>query len=891
MKTLINISLVALLLVSCKKEVPSLEISYTGENLRFINCPLGGIGTGDLLISGYGSLHDIEIFNRASMDELPPYMTFFSLFTKDNEGNQLVRVMEREFLNEYPNPFGKPRQQLGGLPRFKEAVFHNMYPIIDIDLIDAEVPLDVSMHAWSPFIPVDTQNSGLPGAVIEWELINTGKNEVNYSIAFSMGNPFKTTDKYGKPTRVGCTILPVDGATWKALEFSTPVSDSLLPDNGSLRVSFPSKATISTPLYSGAWWDDAQLFWNDFSKDGELHPRLDTSENINENIQSAAMNISGTLAPGESVSIPFIFNWFIPYRQLETSQAFGNSDVENAIVRNYYSTQFSGISQVASYFIDNLEMLHTKTEAFSHLMQSSTVPLTVKDAAISNMAALKTNLIMRDEHGNVHGFEGLGNNFGCCPGNCTHVWNYAQTMAALFPSLEQNVRETGFGISTHENGYQCFRTVFPLSENWFKSIAADGQMGNIIRAYREWKMSGDNFWLGEIWPDVKNALEYAWKGNGELKKGFEWMNNCPVPWDPFKEGVLRGDQHNTYDINFYGPNMMTGSLYLGALKACSEMAMAMNEPQKSIEYLELYKKGVKRYQELLWNGEYYTQKVEVIDGLNIPERLKSPPDKNGKVIPKYQFGEGCLSDQLLGQYLSFVSGLGYVMDTNSTRKALESIYRYNFKEHMDKFENVQRIYAANDEAGLVICTWPGGNKPILPFVYADEVWTGVEYQVATSLIFAGLVDEGLNVASGVRSRYKGSNRNPFAEIESGRFYARSLASWGVYQAMAGYQYDGTKKIMKFSPAVDVLPMRYFWSSAEAWGSIEISRANVILKCEYGNLNLRELILKGRSFFVLREYTPSVEANISYTDETMYIRFPNVLNLSEGQDFKMLIPGF
>jgi uncharacterized protein (DUF608 family) len=556
------------------------------------------------------------------------------------------------------------------------------------------------------------------------------------------------------------------------------------------------------------------------------------------------------------------------------------------VVQNHYTRKFESVKDISTYITQNFAELDAKTTLFSEAMITSSVPPSVLDASISNMASLKTNLLMRDESGNVHAFEGLGNDFGCCPGNCTHVWNYAQTMAALFPSLERNIRESSFKNATHANGYQSFRTVFPISENWFKNIAADGQMGNIMRVYREWKMCGNNEWLGEIWPEVKLALEFAWKGIGEIEKEFAWMNNSPLPWDPYKEGVLRGSQHNTYDINFYGPNMMTGSLYLGALKACSEMAMVMNEPQKSMEYTSLFEKGAESYVNLLWNGEYFEQQIEVIDGLEIPERLKSPPDNEGIILPKYQYGSGCLSDQLLGQYLAFVSGMGYLMDTAVIQTVLESIFQYNFIEEMRDLENVQRIYAANGEAGLVNCTWPMGNKPLLPFVYSDEVWTGIEYQVASSLIYADLLKEGLTITEAVRERYNGSKRNPFAEIESGRYYARAMSSWSVYQAMAGYHYDGGKGTMTFEPADDVLPMRYFWSTASGWGTFNASRSGIELKCLSGFLEFKELILKGKSFFVFREFLPSHEVEVNYSEGALHIDFNGTIHLEEGEHFFM-----
>lgn len=890
MKKFAIILTAALAAVSClKQDDYHIDITYTGEQLRYISCPLGGIGTGNILINGYGAIRDIEIFNRPSMDELPPDMTFFSLYTKEAAQDPVVRILEREFPDEHPNPFGKPREQLGGLPHFREAVFHNAYPMVHLDLIDEAVPLEVTMSAWSPFIPADTRSSSLPTAVIEWKLYNPGKEIVDYSVAFTMGNPMKANSAEGLMSNDGCSITPASSGQWKGFTFSSPFADTGKPDAGNFRVLLPGDNMNATLLSSSDWWDEAHLFWEDFADDGQIEARADTLTRQGSGKGTAVMSVSGTLAPGDTVVLPFLFAWHIPYRQLDDQMAFGNDAVRGTITRNYYTTLYEDIDRVTEHFTANLEALREKTHRFSEAMITSSVPPSVLDAAISNMASLKTNLLMQNESGHVHGYEGLGNDFGCCAGNCTHVWNYAQTMAALFPSLEQNVRETGFNHSTHENGYQCFRTVFPLSDNWFRNVAADGQMGNIMRVYREWKMSGDTEWLGMVWPDVQNALEFAWKGVGELQETYPWMDNCPVPWDPNKEGVMRGDQHNTYDISFFGPNMMTGSLYLGALKACSEMALAMNAPQKSVEYAELYLEGRDRYMELLWNGEYFTQQVEVVEGVTIPDRLKSPPDANGNVLPKYQVGDGCLSDQLLGQYLAFVSGMGYLMDTVVTQQALAAIFKYNYRDQVRDVENVQRIFAANGEPGLVNCSWPNGNRPVLPFVYSDEVWSGTEYQVATSLIFADLVDEGLKITEGVRSRYNGANRNPFAEIESGRYYARAMSSWGVYQAMAGYQYDATKDRMKFSPAEDVMPVRFFWSAETGWGTLEVSRAKIGLTCIHGTLDLDELVLEGRSFFVLREFVPTHDVEVSYNHRALFIEFNRGLTLQEGEEFRMELP--
>jgi hypothetical protein len=246
-----------------------------------------------------------------------------------------------------------------------------------------------------------------------------------------------------------------------------------------------------------------------------------------------------------------------------------------------------------------------------------------------------------------------------------------------------------------------------------------------------------------------------------------------------------------------------------------------------------------------------------MEGLVVPEHLRSPEKEcddpscecsespggkagaleKGDAVPKYQYGEGCLSDQLLGQYLAHVAGLGYILPHAHVDKAMKSIFNYNFLADLSRFSNVQRVYALNEEAGLLLCSWPKGKRPALPFVYSDEVWTGIEYQVAASLIYSGHIDEGLTIVKALRERYSGFNRNPWDELECGHHYARALASWAVLLALSGYQYDGTQSFMAFSPKMNEDGFSTFWSCGSGWGSFEIKERTAILKVEYGNLEL------------------------------------------------------
>jgi len=330
------------------------------------------------------------------------------------------------------------------------------------------------------------------------------------------------------------------------------------------------------------------------------------------------------------------------------------------------------------------------------------------------------------------------------------------------------MRKVEFNLETDDDGKMAFRTMRVFGDKKWEMIpAADGQLGSIVRLYREWKMTGDDEFLKSVWNKAVKALDFA----------FQY-------WDTDKDFVLDGKQHTTYDIEFYGPNSLTNSIFFAALKAGACMAEFMKDTARAERYKEALQKGSKRMDELLWNGEYYIQKIDDVNRY------------------RYQYGEGCLSDQLFGQLLAHVAGLGYVLPQEHVKKAIKSVFIYNFRSNFKHHHNVQRTYVLNDEKGLLVCSWPKGGRPKIPFVYCDEVWTGIEYQVASHLIYEGFVEEGLTIVKAIRERHDGYKRNPWNEVECGHHYVRSMASWALLLALSGFEYDMVEKRISFDPVIN-----------------------------------------------------------------------------------------
>lgn len=862
--------------------------TFTGGALSGIAFPLGGIGTGNVSLGGRGDLRDWEMFNRPGKGKDLPF-SFFAIWAKAQNGKPVAKILERKLMPPYKGGFGTPQSQLTGVSRLDEAVFRGEYPFAWIDFKDANLPVTVRLEAWNPFIPLDDWNSSIPVAIFRWIIENSSSQPVDVSVAGCLFNPIGTDGKdFGRNNLGGNLNEYIEEESFRGLHLS---STTLEPDDvrfGTMAlVTSWTDLDVQTRWYRGGWWDQAHIFWDDFAEDGRVHNCKEALPSDEHKSDVGDLVLHAQIQPGEVVTLPFYLTWHFPLRQNYWNR---EEAVKGKIMRNFVAEQFKDARDVAKYTITNLDRLEKTTRIWHQIFFSSTLPGYVLDAASSQASIIRTNTCMRLADGSFFAFEGQGDEWGCCPMNCTHVWNYEQALAHLFPRLERSMRETDFLHNIREDNSMAFRTLIPLCETlWQFKPAADGQMGCVMKAYREWKLSGDTEWLKKIWPGVKRALEYTW--------------TKPLGWDPNKDGVMEGEQHNTYDIEFYGPNTMMGSLYLGALSAAAEMANALGETEKAKEYQQIYESGRQKYDEMLWHQDYYIQKVDVMQGLEVPEHLKSPPStvtcvckdtpgpkeaalKEGASQPKYQYGNGCLSDQLLGQWFAHVIGLGHILNPEHTKAAVHSVFKYNWRNPIGDFSNVQRVYALNDDAGLLLCSWPRGDRPILPFVYSDEVWTGIEYQVAAHLIYEGWLEEGLQVVKGIRERYDGLHRNPWDEVECGHQYARALASWSVLLALSGYEYDGLKGHLGFAPKLNQDDFKCFWSSGSAWGQFtqkgSSGKTEASIEVHYGQQRLASFSLQVPANKVRVHLNgEAVEANLVKEANKCIARFDSPIMILSG----------
>jgi uncharacterized protein (DUF608 family) len=562
------------------------------------------------------------------------------------------------------------------------------------------------------------------------------------------------------------------------------------------------RVTILRGWPRARWWTSALHFWDDFSADGAIGPESAEPGPV------AAVCLQRTIPAGGSADYTFLIGWHFPNRTPDRCGWVAPPGEGGALIGNHYCTRFEDAWAAAQYAAAHLADLEARTRMFVQAIRDSTIPAAIKDAATANLSTLATQTCFRTADGEFHGFEGCADTSGCCEGNCTHVWNYETATQHVFPALARSLRRAAFGYSMDDQGGMRFRQQLPDGAARFPTAAADGQMGQIMKVYLDWQLTGEDSYLQEFWPRVKRAIAFAWIPNG---------------WDADRDGVLEGTQHNTYDIEFYGPNPLCGIYYLGALRAVEEMARAVGDDPMRREARRLFESGRGWIDQHLFNGEYYVQDVRGRPRDTIPQTLLNTMGSDNTERPEYQMGAGCLVDQLVGQYQAEVAGLGPVIDPAHCRTTLENIYRYNYKRNMFDHASVQRTFVLNDEGALVVGDYARGERPDVPFPYYAEVFTGLEYTAASHMIYAGMVREGVECISNIRARYDGERRNPWDEAECGSHYARAMASWSGLLAMSGFRYRGADREVTVRPPAPLAGFRCFWATGTGWGTFAFGR--------------------------------------------------------------------
>jgi len=814
--------------------------AYEGERLNRVAFPLGGLGAGMICLEGAGAISHVSIRNAPAIFNEP---LMFSALCVRGEPN-VPRVLEGPVPSWkvfFPWGEGAGNGAAGkdyGLPRYSGAAFEARFPFAEVRLEGPAMPLDVEITGWSPFAPGDADSSSLPVAALEYRFFNASCAPVEGIYSFHAEN-FLSTDTPGQSV----------GSTEGGFVLHQPGSDETPWDRGAFSAAVDdAQVRVNCAWFRGSWFDPLTMVWRSV-RDGATPQAGPLAEGGPS--PGGSLYVPFRLEPGDEKVIKLRLAWYVP----ETDSRIGDEPADESCSggscgsgrgrglpthRPWYAGAFDDIDAVTAYWREHYDVLRRASTAFSSSFYDTTLPPEVVEAVAANLTILKSPTVLRQTDGRLWCWEGCCDDVGCCHGSCTHVWNYAQALPHLFPDLERSLRQTEFQESQDERGHQAFRASLPIRPAGHDfHAAADGQLGGIMKVHREWRISGDTDWLRGLWPRVRQSLAY-----------------CIETWDPDHLGVLVEPHHNTYDIEFWGPDGMCTSFYLGALKSALAMAEAVGDDASGERrlYAELLKRGQAAIEAELWNGEYFVQKIEWQNlragdptqalGMHLdysPEALKLLKEEG----PKYQYGSGCLSDGVVGAWLAACCGVDGFLDREKVESHLLAVHAYNHRTDLSDHANPERpTFALDGEGGLLLCTWPRGGELSLPFVYSDEVWTGIEYQVASHLMMLGHVEEGLEIVRTVRDRYDGSLRNPFNEYECGHWYARAMASYALLQGLSGARYDAVDGTLTLRPSVQG-DFRAFLCTATGYGTVGVRDGKPFLDVKHGTIPTTEIVYEPR----------------------------------------------
>jgi uncharacterized protein (DUF608 family) len=810
---------------------------YLDRDRTRISLPVGGIGTGTVGFGGRGQLRDWELENHPSKGLTAP-LTFLACRVAGAGVPATARVLEGALFDDEVGGEQGATAPLAGLPRFAGCEFEAAYPFGRVLLSDPGLPLRASVEVWNPLVPGDEDASGLPLAVFRVGVESLASVPLELSVMLSV--QALAGHSLGAAAAPSITGRSAPGLT--GLLLGDEAMNRRQEEWGTISAAVLGEGAWTGPAWSlGKWYQGLLGMWRDFTSTG--FPRPDTSifAGPSPSADGSALAVAGTLGalrtlePGARADITFVLGWHFPNRRAWVWTGpgpRGGSGPET--VGNYYAAGYQDAWGVLTEQAPRLEGLRAKTGQFVSAFWASDLDAGVKEAALFNLSTLRSQTYFRTADGLPFGWEGCLDDAGSCLGSCTHVWNYDLATGFLFGGLARHMRELEYQYATGEDGAMSFRISLPLDRaRALRAVAADGQLGCVVKLYREWMLSGDDQWLARLWPACRRSLEFAWIEGG---------------WDADRDGVAEGAQHTTMDVEYYGPNPEIQGWYLAALAAAAVMAAALGDQDFARTCADLRARGAAATEERLFNGRYYRQQVIPPGDFALVAPLLRNDDLGAQRAdrPEFQVGDGCLAGQLVGDACARIAGLGAVFDERHALTALRSIHQLNYVADFGDWTNYIRSYAVHGERGHIVASYPDG-LPEHPAPYWSEVWTGVEYIYATALAQHGETELARDAVAAVRERFRGARRNPFDEAECGHHYARALSSWGLIVALTGFSYDGRAGEMRFAQAA--APAQWFWSQGTAWGTIRQSAGAATLAVLGGPVRV-ERVLIGK-----REYRP------------------------------------
>ncbi|HEX9511878.1 MAG TPA: GH116 family glycosyl-hydrolase [Puia sp.] len=799
--------------------------SKSKNELHYIGMPVGGICCGTLYLGGDGRLWIWDIFNRNQDGVIEKWLPIplegFNMKQINSNYGALylepledVRPLQQGWalvIRQGASTIIKRLQQ----EDWEEVTFEATYPIGTVTYTDKNLPLEVTLHGFAPFIPGDAHNSGLPATIQSISVKNLSEAPMTVEIVGWLENKLLMDTAKKDATGFKRVNKPVENDYCKGVTLEAVTQESKLhmaPDFGNMSFVAVRKKEVVTDITA--------------IPDVAAAPVGDSKDAIPSSVKAlfvtagdfplAVLSSTHALASHQQETADFIISWYTPNVSLPDNGPENPKHILGSEF-HYYTAHFSHSEAVAGYIAQNYTSLKQQTFLWKQTWYDSTLPWWFLERTFMNVSTLATTTSHRFSTGRFYAWEGVG----CCQGNCTHVYQYAHAMSRIFPELERDMRERvdlgfAFDEATGVIGYR--------GEGFGPSI--DGQAGTVLRIYREHQMSGDGI-LEPHWDRIKKAVKFIIKQD----KNGDGMEDTPL--------------ENTLDAQWSGEISWIVGLCIAAVLAGQKMAEEMNDPAFAALCRGYVEKGSRNMEHYLFNGEYFIHR---------PDK-----DAGNKSIGSYNT---CHIDQVYGQSWAFQVGMGRILDEAKTKSALQSLWKYNYMPDVGPYIKKHpggRFYALAGEGGLVMNTNPkndehpyGLDAKAWQLGYFSECMSGFEHQVAAHMMAEGMVEESLVVTRSIHDRYHASKRNPFNEIECSDHYGRAMASYGTFISACGFTYHGPKGHIGFAPKLGAADFKAPFTAAEGWGSYAQQKGahgfSAQLKVVHGHLKLKKITVEAEGHF-------------------------------------------
>lgn len=849
------------------------------EHLTAVEFPVGGIGTGGLLLDGTARRRAWQHDYNFTYTDIPD--SFFAIRAQAPAQTPIVRALQ----TVAQGPFA-PMSSLE---------MQGEFPFAQYRFIDKQLPVSVTMEVFNPLIPLDAKSSSIPCAIYRINVANPNDQPIAVSVMGAQQNIAGFVPSAPDSSNSFDSAFEPGTNVFRRVN---PIVDRRHPSYGrnvnkivqrpeALRLHLISQKSKDNRAYGSmalgllgagedsgvAHWDAPESLCDDFSKDGRLDGPQQTAASPQGETYNGAVVRSFVLQPGEKHTVCFVLTWHFPNSLLGgirspnwSARAWGGGGWGGK--GPMYANWWADANEVLDYVIEHYPQLDGQTRQFHRTFYETNLPYWLKDRIAGELAVLKSQTCFWTRDGYFGGWEGCGSTNGSCAGNCSHVWHYAQAHARLFPDIGKLMREQEFAVMRNDGG-------IPFRQPDNHEVALDAQCGIVLAAYREHLVSSDQTWLNRHYADIRKAMDFAISH-----------------WDADENGWLAGAQHTTLDCKLSGNSSWLGSMYVAALTAGERMAQLQNDMPRAKRYRRIALVAKRLHEKRLFNGEYYMQQ---------------PGEK-----PLSDYNNGCAVDQLLGQWWAWQLGLGDLYNKNRMKKSLGGLFRYNFRPSFHGIVQSPREFVAPDDAGMQVITWPHGDRPARATSYADEVMSGFEYAAAAAMLRAGLEKQALTVLMAADNRYDGRLRtgfrpgwgnmgytgNPFGDDECGKFYSRSLSIWSVLLAAQGYHYDGPNGVLDFEPVWRPDDHRSFFTTAAGWGLFTQTRNDQrqrnTLRLDYGQLSLNALAVNTKQAIrsgdaqVLLD-GKRVDAKVVFADGRAYVSWKHGLELNASSLLEIILP--